>query len=134
MNQRRDPDAIIAMWLEDGPIALPDETRRAISVGLRTQPRARQMAILRGLPIMIPITRLATAAAIVLAVGAVSILALSNRGGGPGGVASPSVAPSSSAVVSTMPSPSVTASPAPLSTAGWIPFASTRYGYAIAYP
>jgi hypothetical protein len=78
---------------------------------------------------MIPITRLATAAAIVLAVGAVSILALSNRGGGPGGVA-----PSSSAAVSTMPSPSVAASSAPLSTAGWIPFASTRYGYTIAYP
>ena len=36
MTGPRDPDAIIATWLEDGPIDLPEETRRAIVVGLRT--------------------------------------------------------------------------------------------------
>ena len=30
MTGPRDPDAIIANWLEDGPIDLPEETRRAI--------------------------------------------------------------------------------------------------------
>jgi hypothetical protein len=83
MTQPRDPDAIIATWLDDGPIDLPEETRRAIVVGLRTQPRARPMAILGGLPVN-PLTRFVAAAAIVLAVGGLSIFVLSNRSGGPG--------------------------------------------------
>ena len=85
MNQPRDPDAIIATWLDDGPIELPDETRRAISVGLRTQPRLRRVAILGGSS-MSPINRLAAAAVIVLAVGGLSIFVLANRGGDSGGV------------------------------------------------
>ena len=90
MNQPRDLDPIIATWLDDGPIDLPDETRRAIAVGLRTQPRARRMAILGGSS-MSPLNRLVAAAAIVLAVGGLSVFVLSNRGGGAGGTPTPSV-------------------------------------------
>ncbi|HEX5824498.1 MAG TPA: hypothetical protein VFY18_08585 [Candidatus Limnocylindrales bacterium] len=129
MNQPRDPDVIIATWLDEGPIDLPEETRRAIVVGLRTQPRARQVAILRGLPVN-PIARFATAAAIVLAVGGLSIFVLSNRGGGPGNLPSPSVPPLSTASPSS-PTPS---SAGFGSTAGWLTFTSSRYGYQIAYP
>jgi hypothetical protein len=141
MTGPRDPDAIIANWLEDGPIDLPDETRRAIVVGLRTQPRARPVAILRGLPIMNSLSRLVAAAAIVLAVGGLAIFALSNRnGGGPGAQPSttpaPSVAPSASVAPSPSTSPSIAPTPSasPLSTAAWLPFTSTQYGYQIAYP
>jgi hypothetical protein len=41
MNATRDADAILAAWLDDGPLALPDDTRRAIAVGLRTTPQRR---------------------------------------------------------------------------------------------
>jgi hypothetical protein len=133
MNQRRDPDTIIATWLDDGPINLPDETRRAISVGLRTQPRARRMATLGGSS-MLPINRLATAAVMLLAIGALSAFVLSNRGGGPGGTPAPSV----SAALAATPSPSPSAAPTPTATPpptlGWLPFSSSHYGYTIAYP
>lgn len=135
MNQPRDPDAIIATWLEDGPIDLPAETRRAISVGLRTQPRARRTANLRGLS-MLPLNRFATAAAILLAVGLLSAFVLSNRLGGPGATPAPSVSALPSATASPLPSPSIAASPTAtlVQTTGWLPFTSSHYGYTIAYP
>jgi len=135
MNQLRDPDPIIATWLDDGPVDLPADTRRAILVSLRTQPRARRMAILRG-SFMSSINRLATAAVIVLAVGALSVFVLSNRAGGPGGIATPSASsgPSPTTAPSSSPSIAPTQSASPLSTAAWLPFTSTQYGYQIAYP
>ena len=139
MNQPRDPDAIIAAWLDDGPIELPDETRRAISVGLRTQPRLRRVAILGGSS-MSPLNRLVAAAAIVLAVGGLSAFVLSNRGGGPGATPGPSAstAPVATPSPSPSPSPSPTIAPSPsaspVSTTGWVPFTSSHYGYTIAYP
>jgi hypothetical protein len=141
MNQSRDPDTIIATWLDDGPIELPDDTRRAISVGLRTQPRAARMAVLGG-SLMLPINRLAAAAAILLAVGALSAFVLSNRTSGPGATPVPSVsaAPTATASPSPSSSPSASSSAAPTptatppSTVGWRPFTSSHYGYKIAYP
>ena len=41
MNIDRDPEAVIAAWLDDGPAQLPTETRHAIAVGIRTVPRRR---------------------------------------------------------------------------------------------
>ncbi len=41
MNVNRDPDAIMAAWLDDGPAELPADTRQAIAVGIRTVPRRR---------------------------------------------------------------------------------------------
>jgi hypothetical protein len=135
MKQSRDPDTIIATWLDDGPDTLPSETRRAISVGLRTQPRARRMAILGG-STMLPINRFATAAVILLAVGALSAFVLSNRGGGPGAIPVPSVSIAPS--ITPSPSPSASAAPTPTATppptVGWLPFSSSHYDYKIAYP
>jgi len=133
MTQPRDPDAIIAAWLDDGPIDLPADTRRAIVVGLRTQPRARPVAILRGLPIMNSINRLAAAAAIVLVVGGLSIFALSNRNsGGPGAL--PSSSPGASVVPSASVAPTPSPTPGPLDTATWKTYVSNRYGFSIAHP
>lgn len=41
MNTRRDPDAVLAAWLDEGPIELPEQDRRAIvnSTRLMTQRR-----------------------------------------------------------------------------------------------
>ena len=86
---------------------------------------------------MLPINRLAVAAAILLAVGALSAFVLSNRGSGPGATPVPSVsaAPSATASFSPSPSPSIAPSPAPsVSTTGWLPFTSSHYRYTIAYP
>ncbi len=134
MTTRPDPDLTIAAWLDDGPTRLPESTRRAIAVALRTQPRRSRMAILRGLP-MFPLNRLATGAAIVLAVGLVSVLVLANRGGtiGSPGVSVPSASPPAVA------SPAPSASPTPatsglISTAAWPSFTSARYGYSVQYP
>jgi hypothetical protein len=135
MNQPRDLDALIATWLDDGPVDLPDETRRAIAVGLRTQPRARQVAILGG-SAMFALNRIAAAAAIVLAVVALSAFLLSNRVGGPGAAPTPfaSVAPSSTPPPSPSPSIAPSSSPSSFGTAGWITFSSSRYGYDIKIP
>ena len=87
---------------------------------------------------MFATNRLATAAGIVLAVGAVSVLALSNRfsgiGTGPSSVAPSSVAPSASPAVSASPSPSVAPTASAVSTANWVTFRSTRYAYTMSYP
>jgi hypothetical protein len=140
MNQPRDPDTIIATWLEEGPVDLPAETRRAIAVGLRTQPRARRMAVLGG-STMSPINRLAAAAAILLALGGLSAFVLANRGGGGAGATPPpsasaalAVTPSSSPPPSASPSASPTPAATQPSTVGWLPFTSSHYGYTIAYP
>ena len=41
MTVKRDPDAILAAWLEEGPTALPEPTRRAIAVTTRTTTQRR---------------------------------------------------------------------------------------------
>jgi hypothetical protein len=39
MNMHRDPDAVVAAWLDEGPVRLPADTRQAIVVGIRTAPQ-----------------------------------------------------------------------------------------------
>lgn len=41
MNNTRDPDAIIAAWLEDGPFELADPARRSIVTAARAMPQRR---------------------------------------------------------------------------------------------
>jgi len=88
---------------------------------------------------MLPLTKLATAAGIVLAVGLVGVLLFANRQSDVG--SQPTVAPSASAAaVAAAPSvPTSTnkppsPSPTAVSTAGWQTFSSNRYGYQIKYP
>jgi hypothetical protein len=97
MNQLRDPDAIIAAWLEDGPNDISAETRRAIMTGLRVLPR-RRPGPLGGIP-MPYFMRVAAAGLVAVLAVSIAILNLSGGGTGPGGVMSPS--------------PSVSGTPAP---------------------
>jgi hypothetical protein len=136
MNVQRDPDAILAAWLEEGPNALPEPTRRAIAVNTRTMNQRRHLMWLpQRSPTMNPLARIAAAAIVVVAVlgGAIYLTAPGGGvGGGPPASAGPSPAPSA------VPSPSVSAAPTPTatppSTVGWLPFTSSHYGYTIAYP
>jgi hypothetical protein len=41
-NSTHDPDSVVEAWLDEGPIYLPDATRRAILTALPTTPQARR--------------------------------------------------------------------------------------------
>ena len=69
MNVQRDPDAILATWLEDGPVRLPDATKRAIAVTTRTTRQSRRpMWVPWRFPPMNGATRFALGAVAVVAV------------------------------------------------------------------
>jgi hypothetical protein len=134
MNVQRDPDTILAAWLEEGPTALPEPTRRAIAVSTRTTNQRRHpiwMPTRR--PSMNPVARIAVAAVAVVVVlgGAVYLFSPGNNVGGlPVATAAPS--PSASAVAPA--SPSSSAARGPLDTTGWITYTSVRYGFSIGHP
>ena len=142
MTIPRDPDAILAAWLEEGPNRLPDATRRAIAVSTRTTRQSR-------LPVWMPwrapnmngMTRLALAAVAVVAVVVGGLFVLrpgTDQPGGVGGPGSPvpsaSPAPSASPSPSASPAPSTSAIPEPPVGAMTQAFTSPTFGYSIRYP
>jgi hypothetical protein len=132
MNAQRDPDAILASWLEEGPNRLPEETRRAISVTTRTneQERRSPWAPWRT-PHMTIFARVAVAAIAVIAVigGTVYLTGPKQGVGGPQPTPSPSITPAPS---SAPPS----ASPEALASVpiDWTTYTSSRFAYTIDYP
>jgi hypothetical protein len=134
MTLPRDPDAILFAWLDEGPVRLPDATRRAIAVSIRTTGRSR-------LPIWLGWNArttngpsryvLAAVAVVALVVGGLSLL----RQGldQPGGVGGPG-APVPSATPSPSPSPSIPDRPEPSVAALTQGFTSPTFGYAFRYP
>lgn len=111
MNTPRDPDAILAAWLEEGPTALPEPTRRAIAVATRTTDRSRRPFWMpQRRPMMNTYARLAVAVvAIAIAVGGAAYF-LTPAGGKTGGppTATPSAIPSPSASSAVAPSTTAT--------------------------
>ncbi len=92
MTTPRDPDEILAGWLEEGPTRLPDQTRRAISVAIPTTQQRRRGRIAPWRPTsMNPIARtaIATIADVIVVGGAVAVL---RPGGLTGTAATPPVA------------------------------------------
>ena len=136
MTVKRDPDAILAAWLDEGPVVLPEPTRRAIAVSIRNAHRSRLPDWLPWrAPNMNGMTRLALAAVAVVAVvigGLVVLRPGTDRSGGVGGPASP--VPSASTVPSTTPAPSDPASPAASIPAMTQAFTSPTFGYSLRYP
>lgn len=138
MSAPRDPDTILAAWLEEGPNELPDATRRAIAVTTRTTRQTRRAI---GVPWRInpmsPIPRLAVAAVVTVAVLGGALYLLSPGGQGVGGTP-PTTSPSvTSAPSSAPPSPaSEPPSPAPQGTipTEWTFYTSSRFAYSIDYP
>ena len=97
MNVQRDPDAILAAWLEEGPTGLPEPTRRAIAVSTRTTNQRRHpIWVPQRRPSMNPFARVAVAAvALVVLIGG-AIYAFAPGGGGVGGPPAASATPASS--------------------------------------
>ena len=138
MSAPRDPDAIIAAWLDDGPNVLPEPTRRAIGVTSRSTNQARR-------PLRLPwretdvnsFLKLALAGAAVVAV-AVGGLYLINRGpAGPGSIGGPTPTPSPSLAAPPTPASSPE-TPGPSEIApgitGFTPYTSELYGITLGYP
>ena len=142
MTVQRDPDAILAAWLEEGPTVLPEPTRRAIAVSTRNVHRSRLPTWLPWRdPNMNGMSRLALAAVAIVAVvvgGLVVLRPGADQPGGVGGRGSPvpsvSAAPSPSALPSASASPSTSAIPEPSVGALTQAFTSPTFGYAIRYP
>jgi hypothetical protein len=130
MTTPRDPDEILAGWLEEGPTRLPDPTRRAISVATRTtdQKRRSLWAPWRN-PLMTSVARFAVAAIAVIAVigGAVYFTGPGQSAGGT--PASPSPSPST-APASAPPSPAAQGTVPP----DWTTYVSSRFAYSMDYP
>jgi hypothetical protein len=140
MSGPRDPDAIIAAWLDEGPAVLPGSTRRAIAVASRSTNQARRPV---WWPWRVPnvngLTRpiVAVVTVVVLAVG--GLFVLNRNPSGPGGVvAAPSPTPQSSPAPSASPAPIASPSQAPPVTPSPtqppVSFTSPLYGYTVSWP
>jgi hypothetical protein len=119
-NAPRDPDSVLAAWLDEGPTDLPDVMRRAIVTALPTTPQARRGRLA---PWRSTHMNMFARAAVVVVVAVVAIGALALLAGPRGDVGGPGP----SAV------PSTPASPPPLPTLN-ATFISPSYGYQIGYP
>jgi hypothetical protein len=120
MNVRRDPDAIVATWLEDGPTRLPDATKRAIAVTTRTTRQSRRpMWVPWRFPTMNGASRIALGAVAVVAVALGGLFVFNSMPGGGVGGPGPSASPSASPG----PSPALTQT-----------FTSSRFGVSIDHP
>ena len=133
MNPPREPSAVVAAWLEDGPNELPESTRRAIAVDVRTTPQSRRSNWFpwRFPPVdRLSLVALAAVVVIVLAVGGLAWSRIAPNGSNVGGrpslaSASPSVVPPSAS----RPHPTTLPIPPMQQT-----FFSERHGYTISYP
>lgn len=118
MNATRDPETILAAWLDEGPVDLPDVTRRAIVTALPTTSQARRGPFAPWRLPMPTFTRAAVAAtlAVIAFGGAVSLLA-PRQGVGP------APTPSSTSGVTGPDVPALDAT-----------FTSRLHGYSLRYP
>lgn len=128
MNAPRDPETILAAWLDEGPTVLPDTARRAIAVSARSthQTRRRLPAPWR-FTSMSNLGRGLAAVAVVAVVAVAGIYVLGPRIGGFGG------SPTPSPTIAVTPEPTPAPTPAP-TVAGTLDYTSTRFAYNASYP
>jgi hypothetical protein len=129
MNGPRDPEEIIGAWLDESPGRLPETTRRAIAISIRTMRQRRRPLDAPWRPESMTPTKLALlVAALVVAIGGATLLL--NRGPNNSDVGndrpSPTVAP--------RPSPTPSPVPTRVDTTGWQGFTSVRHGFSASYP
>jgi hypothetical protein len=130
MSTQRDPTTILAAWLDDGPLDLPEATRRAILTALPMTPQARRGPLAAWRFPMNPVTRVAipALAAVILIAAAVYTFGLTSSPGS-GGSQTPAPSPSAVATTSTRPTAPAAVLPALDAT-----FVSPTYGYQVRYP
>lgn len=99
MSSQRDPETVLAAWLDEGPTDLPGETRRAILAALPTTSQARRGPFAPWRLPMTGISRLATAAivAVLAIVGAIYVIGPRFGVGGPVPNPTPTPQPTASA-------------------------------------
>jgi hypothetical protein len=117
MNVQRDPDEILAAWLDDGPLELPSGTRRAIVTALSTTPQARRGPFAPGRFQMIPFARFAAIATVVVVALGTAIVVLRPAPSTVSGPTASAPTPSTAASPSASPaqsSDSVLRTPSPL--------------------
>jgi hypothetical protein len=139
MNPPRERSAIVAAWLEEGPTELPESTRRAIAVDVRTTRQSRRPAWApRWFPRMDRQMQVALAAVVVVVVviGAQAVSRVPS-GGSDLGAPPPAVPSATPPPVPASAAPSSSPSPSP--TTLTIPpmqqtFFSERHGYTVSYP
>lgn len=125
MTAHRDPDVVVAAWLDEGPSDLPDATRRAILTSLPTTPQARRGFLApRRLPSMDASSRIALA----VVVASVTIGGLLFALGPRQGVGPPMPSPTPSAADGAVASSSLT------DTSTWLVFTSRRMGIVMRFP
>ena len=127
MNSPRESSAIVAAWLEEGPNELPESTRRAIAVDVRTTHQSRRsVRVPRWFPRLDRLTVVAVAAVAVmaLAVGGLVVRPFVSGGSNVGGLPpAPSEAPSADQGPWTVVVPAMSER-----------YVSGRYGYSIMHP
>ena len=149
-NEIRDPETILAAWLDDGPTDLPDVTRRAILTALPTTPQASRGLLARWrFPHMSMFARGASVLVVaIVAIGGLALVTGSLNGGGgtgpspvPSAPSSPPASPSAgpSAGPSAPASPSAGPSFRPPGTPPPLPalnatFISPTHGFQVKYP
>lgn len=129
MRAQRDPEAILAAWLEEGPAMLPESTKRAIGVTTRTtrqsrRPRWMPSWATRGIDMTRFVVATAAVAAIVVG-GLVAFRPGTHGGTDAGGSQSPTSALPSSSPVASFEIPIPTLSEG---------FTSGSYGYSLRIP
>jgi len=135
MNPPRESSAIVAAWLEEGPNELPESTRRAIAVDVRTTHQSRRsIRAPRWFPRLDRLTMAAVAALAVLALVVGGLVVRPFASGGDSNVGGVAPAPSTSPAP-----PSAAPSAAPIPTTLGIPvmselYTSGRYGYSVMHP
>jgi hypothetical protein len=118
MTTLRDPDAILAAWLDEGPTRLPEQTRRAIAVALPMTSQERRASVPWRSTTMSDSLKLAFGAVAVVAVVLGGAMLLGPPGGnGVGGAPTPSPPPTEA-----------------IETTDWVPFSSDRYGFDLTIP
>ncbi len=139
MNPPREGSAVVAAWLEEGPYELPESTRRAIAVGVRTTHQSRRSPWFPFRPVdRLSLAAVAAVAVMALVIGGLVVRPFASDGGNVGGLPpTPSASPVPSA--SPAPSPSESPSAAPIPTTLVIPamsdpYTSRRFGYSILHP
>ena len=128
MTTMRDPEAIVAAWLDEGPDELPEGTRRAIvnSLPTITQARRGRFAPWRLLQ-MNTTARLVAGALVAVVVAGGALYLLGSRPG----VGYPTATPSATPQVSTTVTPSI---PSAIDTGDWQTFTSSIHGISLDHP
>ena len=125
-------ECAVRNWLEDGSDRAPNPAIDAVLLAVKTTPQERDLRIPRRFNLMPSYLRFAAVAAVIAIAGLGAVTALKPGSAGTGPTPPPTNQPTASpqrTMAADAPLPA-----GPVSTDGWVPFASERYGFTISRP